>query len=174
MLCYRHVELEAQLLSAKPRVYLETTIASYLTAWPSRDLIMVANQEITHEWWTNRKDAFEIFVSQTVIKESSAGDQNAAQRRLEFLKPFPRLDITDEVESLAEKLIADVPLPPKAQADALHIAIATANKMDYLLTWNCTHIANATLRSQIERVCRSQGYEPPVVCTQQEMLEQGE
>jgi hypothetical protein len=169
-----HVELEAQLLSAKPRVYLETTIASYLTAWPSRDLIMAANQEITHEWWTNRKGAFEIFVSQTVIKESSAGDQNAAQRRLEFLKPFPRLDITDEVELLAEKLIADVPLPPKAQADALHIAVAAVNKMDYLLTWNCTHIANATLRSQIERVCRSQGYEPPVVCTPQEMLEEGD
>lgn len=161
-------------MSTKPRVYLETTIASYLTAWPSRDLIMAANQETTREWWTNRRDAFELFVSQTVIKESSAGDQDAAQRRLEFLKPFPRLDITEEVESLAAKLIADVPLPPKAQADALHIAVAAVNKMNYLLTWNCTHIANATLRSRIEAVCRSEGYEPPVVCTPQEMLEQGD
>ncbi len=135
---------------------------------------MAANQETTREWWANRKDAFELFVSQTVIKESSAGDSDAAQRRLEFLKPFPRLDITEEVESLAAKLIADVPLPPKAQADALHIAVAAVNKMNYLLTWNCTHIANATLRSRIEAVCRSQGYEPPVVCTPQEMLEQGD
>lgn len=161
-------------MSTKPKVYLETTIASYLTAWPSRDLVMAANQETTREWWANRKDAFELFVSQTVIKESSAGDSDAAQRRLEFLKPFPRLDITDEVESLAAKLIADVPLPPKAQADALHIAVSAVNKMNYLLTWNCTHIANATLRSRIEAVCRSQGYEPPVVCTPQEMLEQGD
>ena len=135
---------------------------------------MAANQETTREWWANRKDAFELFVSQTVIKESSAGDKDAAQRRLEFLKPFPRLDITEEVEPLAAKLIADVPLPPKTQADALHIAVAAVNKMNYLLTWNCTHIANATLRSRIEAVCRSQGYEPPVVCTPQEMLVQGD
>lgn len=71
-------------MSTKPRVYLETTIPSYLTAWPSRDLVMAANQETTREWWTNRKDSFELFVSQTVIKKSSAGDQDAAQRRLEF------------------------------------------------------------------------------------------
>ena len=158
----------------KPKLYLETTIASYLTAWPSRDLVMAANQETTREWWANRRDAFEIFVSQTVIKESSAGDPDAAQRRLEVLQPFPRLDITDEVESLAAKLIAVVPLPPKAQADALHIAAAAVHQMNYLLTWNCTHIANATLRSRIESVCRAAGYEPPVVCTPQEMLEQGE
>ena len=161
-------------MSTKPKVYLETTIASYLTAWPSLDLLMAANQETTREWWANRKDAFELFVSQTVIKESGAGDPDAAQRRLEFLKPFPRLDITEEVEALAAKLIADVPLPPKAQADALHIAVAAVNKMNYLLTWNCTHIANATLRSRIEAVCRSQGYEPPVVCTPQEMLAEGD
>lgn len=160
-------------MNTNPKVYLETTIASYLTAWPSRDLVMAANQELTREWWANRKDAFELYVSQTVIKEASAGDPDAAQRRLEFLKPFPRLDITEEVEALAARLIAEVPLPPKAQADALHIAVSAVNKMNYLLTWNCTHIANATLRSRIEAVCRAEGYEPPVVCTPQEMLEQG-
>ena len=159
-------------MSSKPTVYLETTIASYLTAWRSRDFVMAANQETTREWWSNRKDEFEFFVSQTVIKESSAGEPDAAQRRLEFLKPFPRLDISDEVELLAAKLIAEVPLPLKAQVDALHIAVAAVNNMNYLLTWNCTHIANATLRSQIETVCRSEGYEPPVVCTPQEMLEE--
>lgn len=158
----------------KPKAYLETTIASYLTAWPSRDLIMAANQATTREWWENRRDAFQLFISQTVIKESSAGDQDAAQRRLEFLKPFPLLDITEEVETLAAKLIAEVPLPPKAQADAVHIAVAAVHGMNYLLTWNCTHIANATLRTQIEAVTRSAGYEPPVVCTPQEMLGQGE
>lgn len=161
-------------MSAKPKVYLETTIASYLTAWPSRDLVMAANQETTREWWANQKDAFDLYVSQTVIMESRAGDPDAAQRRLVFLTPFPRLDITEEVEALAARLVEDVPLPPKAQADALHIAVAAVNKMNYLLTWNCTHIANATLRSQIEAVCRSQGYTPPVICTPQEMLNQGD
>ena len=158
----------------KPRVYLETTIASYLTAWRSRDLIMAANQETTREWWENRRQAFETFISQAVIKEVSSGDQDAAQRRLEFLKPFLRLDITEEVDMLAAELVARVPLPPKAQADAVHIAVAAVHGMNYLLTWNCTHIANATLRYQIEAVCRSAGYEPPVVCTPQEMLEKGE
>ena len=106
--------------------------------------------------------------------ECSAGDPVAAQRRLEFLKPLPRLDIAAEVEALAVRLLAEVPLPPQAQADALHIAVAAVNSMNYLLTWNCTHIANATLRARIEQVCRTQGYEPPVVCTPQEMLEQGD
>jgi hypothetical protein len=161
-------------MSTKPKVYLETTIPSYLTAWPSRDIVMAANQELTREWWENRSSGFDLFISQTVIMESSAGDPFAAQRRLEFLKPFPRLDITAEVETLAVRLLSEVPLPPKAQADALHIAVASVNNMNYLLTWNCTHIANATLRVRIEQVCRTQGYEPPVVCTPQELLEQGE
>ena len=159
-------------MSPKPKVYLETTIPSYFTAWRSRDLIMAANQETTREWWSRRKNDFDFFVSQAVIKESGAGDLDAAKRRLDFLRPFPLLDMSDEVESLAAKLIVDVPLPPKAQADALHIAVAAVNQMNYLVTWNCTHIANATLRSKIEKVCRSQGYEPPVVCTPQEMLEE--
>ena len=159
-------------MSTKPKVYLETRISRYFAAWRSRDLVMAANQEITREWWSRRKNDFEFFVSQVVIKESGAGDPDAAKRRLEFLRPFPRLDISDEVESLAAKLIFDVPLPPRAQADALHIAVAAVHEMNYLVTWNCTHIANATLRSKIEKVCRSQGYEPPVVCTPQEMLEE--
>jgi hypothetical protein len=158
----------------KPKVYLETTVVSYLTAWPSRDIVTAANQETTREWWSNRRDAFDLFVSQSVLKESSTGDKDAAERRCEVLRQFPRLDITDAVETLAAKLMVGVPLPAKAQADALHIAIAAVNGMDYLLTWNCTHIANATLRSQIEAVCRSAGYEPPVICTPQEMLERGE
>ena len=112
--------------------------------------------------------------SQTVLHESSAGDSAAAQRRFEVLRQFQRLDITEEVETLAADLVVGIPLPPKAQADALHIAVAAVNGMNYLLTWNCTHIANATLRSQIEAVCRSAGYEPPVICTPQEMLERGE
>ncbi|MCE9548108.1 MAG: type II toxin-antitoxin system VapC family toxin [Planctomycetia bacterium] len=158
----------------KPKVYLETTIVSYLTAWRGRDIVMAAQQEITREWWTNRRSAFEVYVSQTVVVESSAGDKDAAQRRLEVLAQLPRLDITQDAERLARELMTRVPLPAKAQIDALHIAISAVNGMDFLLTWNCTHIANATLRSKIESVCRLAGYEPPVICTPQEMIEQGE
>ena len=156
----------------KPKVYLETIVVSYLSAWSSRDLIMAANQETTREWWQTRKDEFSLFVSQTVIEEASAGDKDAANRRLEILQPFPRLDITEEVKTLAKALVAQVPLPSRAQTDALHIAVAAVNGMDYLLTWNCAHIANATLRSQIEAICRA-GFEPPVICTPQELLEKG-
>lgn len=158
----------------KQKVYLETTIISYLTAWTSLELIMAANQATTVEWWTKRRDAFDLFVSRIVIRESSAGDREAAERRLAILKQVPQLDINEEVENLAAELIDGVPLPPKAQDDALHIAVAAVNGMNYLLTWNCTHIANATLRPQIEAVCRAAGYEPPVICTPQEMLERGE
>ena len=158
----------------KPKIYLETTIVSYLTARPSRDIVMAANQEMTREWWTNFRNAFDVFLSQIVVKESSAGDNEAAQRRLDILTRLPRLDITDNVESLAADLILGIPLPPKAQADTLHIAVSAVHGMDYLLTWNCTHIANATLRLKIETICRLAGYEPPVICTPQEMLERGD
>jgi len=152
----------------KPKVYLETSIPSYLTAWRSRDLIMAANQEITKEWWENRNQ-FELYISALVLQEAGAGDPDAAQKRLEQLDDLPELDITEEVEQLANILIQKVPLPAKARIDALHIAAAALNGMDYLLTWNCSHIANAVLRPKIEAVCRELGYEPPTICTPQEL-----
>ena len=156
----------------KPRIYLETTIVSYLTAWPSRDLVTAAHQQITWEWWESRRAEFELYISQIVVQESSAGDGNAAERRLEALEDIPLLDITEDVTVLAEKLMEQVPLPERAGVDALHIAVAVVNGMDYLLTWNCTHIANAALRNRIEAVCRSSGYEPPVICTPEELMEE--
>jgi hypothetical protein len=155
----------------KPKVYLETTIPGYLTARPSRDLVTAAHQQITREWWDTRRHAFDLFVSQMVIDEASAGDQEAATRRLEVLLPLPLLAPHAEGAELAQALIEQVPLPVSAAADALHIAIAVVNGMDYLLTWNCTHIANAVLRSQIEAVCRSKGFEVPIICTPDELLE---
>lgn len=158
----------------KPKAYLETTMVSYLTARPSRDLVMAANQEITYEWWTDRRDEFDLYVSQLVFEEASAGDRDAAEKRIETLQPIARLDITDQAAILGKRLVARIPLPTKARADALHIAIAAVNGMDYLLTWNCTHIANAALRPRIEEICRAIGCEPPVICTPQELLKRGE
>lgn len=152
----------------KPKVYLETSVPSYLTAKRSRDLIMAANQEITEEWWDNREQ-FDLYLSALVIQEASSGDANASQKRLKALENIPELDVTTEVENFAKALIQKVPLPEKAQIDALHIAIATLNGMDYLLTWNCAHIANAVLRPKIEALCREFGYEPPTICTPQEL-----
>ena len=155
----------------KPTVYLETSIIGYLTSGPSRDLITAANQQLTHEWWTGHRERFDIFVSQFVIDECGEGDAVAAQERLEVLTDIRQLDTIEDVENVAEELVKQVPLPEKAGVDALHIAVATVHGMEYLLTWNCTHIANAALRPQIEAVCRSFGYEPPTICTPQELME---
>ena len=129
---------------------------------------MAANQEITKEWCDSREQ-FDLYISALVIQEAGAGNPTAAQKRLEQLDDIPELNITEEVENFAEILIQKVPLPEKARIDALHIAVAALSGMDYLLTWNCTHIANAILRPKLEAICREFGYEPPTICTPQEL-----
>jgi hypothetical protein len=153
----------------KPRVYLETTIPSYLTAWPSRDLVRAAHQQITTEWWSERRDNYELFISEAVVRECEAGDPVAAAERMKFLRDLTSLEETDEAIALAQALVNQVPLPARASVDALHIAIAVVNGMDFLLTWNCTHIANATLRGRIASVCLQEGYLVPVICTPEEL-----
>lgn len=151
-------------------VYLETTIPSYLTAWRSPELVMAARQQITREWWDNRRFDFDLYVSQLVIDEASAGDPVAAARRLEVLEGIPLLSAHDEIDILADALLEELQLPDRAAADALHIALAVVNGIDFLLTWNCTHIANAALRPVIQYVCRSRGHESPVICTPEELM----
>jgi hypothetical protein len=141
----------------KPKVYIETTIISYLTAWRSPQLVMAANQEMTRTWWDEERDRFELFISELVVQEASAGDPGAASRRLAVIGDLAALTITDEVVELAEELVNGTPLPAKARLDALHIAAATVNGMDYLLTWNCRHIANATLRNTMSDLCAAAG-----------------
>jgi hypothetical protein len=155
----------------KPKVYLETTVVSYLTAWRSRDVVMAGNQEETRAWWDDRRQNHDVFISGAVVQEAIAGDVDAAGRRLDALKDVPELETTDAARDLAKVLVAHVPFPERAQVDALHIAVATVHGMDYLLTWNCRHIANAALRRQIESVCRANGYTPPIICTPSELAE---
>jgi len=155
----------------KSKVYVETSIISYLTARPSRDLIVAANQQLTQEWWLERRPDFDLYVSQLVLEESRGGDTVAATKRLHAIIGIPMLVLNETAIHLAEKLTQGGPLPLKAAADALHVAIATTNGMDYLLTWNCKHLANAVLRRQVEHVCRTAGYTPPTICTPQELLE---
>ena len=153
-----------------PQVYLETSVISYLTSRPSRDLIVAANQQITQEWWQVHRQDFDFFISQLVVQEASAGDEHAAERRLQAIANIPLLTLNEQMVAFAERLVEEGPMPQKAVEDALHIAVATLNGMDYLLTWNFKHIANATMRYKIERICRLAGYEPPIICTPQELL----
>ena len=148
-----------------PRVYIETSVISYLTALPNRDLVVAGHQQTTRDWWENRRPSFELVASQLVVQEASQGNATYAQQRLQALREIPLLSINEAAIALAETFVKRGPLPPKANIDALHIATAVTNGVDYLLTWNCKHIANANMRSQIERLCRQQGYEPTIICT---------
>jgi predicted nucleic acid-binding protein len=143
----------------------------YLTAWPSRDLVKAAHQQITQEWWKTRT-RFDLYVSQIVLDEASGGDPAAARARLSSVAGLPVLTPGPEVNALAHRLIAEGSLPAKAAVDALHISVAVVNGIDYLLTWNCTHIANAAMRHKIDGVCKQSGYEPVVLCTPEELMEE--
>jgi len=154
-----------------PKIYIETSIPSYLTARPSNDIRVAANQNITIEWWETRRPNFELFISEFVIAEASLGNPEAAKRRLDAIANLPILATTNDVKVLVKALIFKGPIPEKAEIDAFHIAVAAVNGTEYLLTWNCTHIANAVMRPKIEEICRQQGVEPPIICTPQELME---
>lgn len=150
-------------------VYLETTVLSYLTARPSRDLVVAGHQQITREWWETRRSSFEVYISQLVVQEAQQGDPEAAKRRLVVIDALPLLEVT-AAAALARALVDRGVIAKKSAADALHISIAAVHGIQYLLTWNMAHIANAELRPRIERVCRSEGFEPPVLCTPEELM----
>jgi predicted nucleic acid-binding protein len=155
----------------KPTVYLETTVIGYLAMRVSSILRVAGNQQTTRDWWDNHREDFDLFVSHYVVEECSRGDPIAARERLAYLEGIELLRVPDDVITLAESLVTGVPLPGNATADALHISVAAVNGIEYLLTWNCRHIANPSLRPRIERLCRKVGFEPPVICTPQELLE---
>jgi predicted nucleic acid-binding protein len=151
-------------------VYVETSVISYLAAWPSRDVIVFGHQQTTHEWWASHRARFALHVSALVLREASGGDPQAVADRLSVVQGIPSLEIKPEAVALAQLLITEGSLPQKATADALHIAIAATHNINYLVTWNCRHIANAEMRPLIERVCRSRGYNPPALCTPEELM----
>jgi hypothetical protein len=153
----------------KPAIYSETSVISYLTARPSRDIIVAAHQQLTSHWWDNQRHLYDLFISQIVLDEARAGDKQQAAKRVALLEGMPLLEINEEVILLAGKLVQLRAVPQKAAQDALHIAVACVNGMDYLLTWNCKHIANAKMRGRINYVCREAGYAPPIICTPEEL-----
>ena len=151
------------------QVYIETTFVSYLTARPSRDVVIAGHQQSTHEWWDTCRADYELCASELVFREAEGGDPDAARERLDVLKAMILLQTRPEALALAEELVQAGALPAKAADDALHIAIAADQKIAYLLTWNLRHMANATMRSLIETVCAGKGYKAPIICTPEEL-----
>ena len=154
----------------KETVYLETTVVSYLTARLSRDVVVVAHQQITEEWWQTRVHAYDVFVSELVIQEAAQGDPRAVEKRLEAIRHFSILEITAEAEALAAKYLRRIPILRKAVRDALHLAIAVSSGMDYLVTWNCAHIARAEVRRALEGINDEDSIATPTICTPEELL----
>lgn len=151
-------------------VYLETSVVSYFTARPSADLVTAAHQHITARWWDLRRASYEIWTSELVLEEASRGDAIAAARRLAALDGFPLLKITAEASALASRIVQAHLLPARAFPDALHISLAALHSVDYLLTWNCTHIANAVILPRVTVLVQRAGYQMPFVCTPEELL----
>jgi hypothetical protein len=151
-------------------VYIETTIVSYLTARPSRDLVRTAHQRITRTWWEEHRRGHDLFVSQFVLDEAGEGDPDAAAKRVLALRGLPVLADSREGRALARALVEHGLLPKAAGIDALHLAMAAVHDMDVVLTWNCRHLANAAILGDIGRLVRMNEYEMPIVCTPEELM----
>jgi len=152
------------------RIYIETTIPSYLTARPSRDIVQAARQQLTREWWDVERRNYDLCISQIVLDEVAAGDAEAAQRRMAVIDTLPLLDLTFEVDGLAEIIMQSGLLPASASRDAVHIAVTAIHQVHFLLTWNFRHIANATIFRDLQHIIMSAGYDMPVICTPEELL----
>lgn len=155
---------------AKPTLYMETSVPSYFTARPSADLVVATHQHLTREWWEKRLSSFEVYVSELVYDEVQRGDAEAARRRLDVIDRFSMLIVAAEAETLARQYLRELPLPERALADALHLAVASLNGMDYLVTWNCRHIARGSVKRMLPQINAGQGLDTPTICTPEELL----
>ena len=150
-------------------VYIETTVIGHLVGRIHADPVIAGRQAVTRAWWSTAASMYRLLISQLVVEECSAGDDEAASERLDALESLELLDASPEVDALASLLTAAGAVPPSEPRDAYHIAIAAVNGVQFLVTWNCRHIANAAMRGPIEAVCRNAGFDPPVICTPDEL-----
>lgn len=153
------------------RVYIESTIPSYIVARPARDLLQAARQQITQDWWESKRSRHELFTSQLVLDEIGFGELAMARRRLDLVAGIALLKATDEARELTLNIMASGLLPTKAGGDAAHISLATVHEMDILLTWNCRHIANAAIQTKLRQLVEASGFVLPVLCTPEEIFE---
>lgn len=153
-------------------VYIESSVISYRIARLSRDVVVLARQEITAEWWDNVLPHLEGFVSPVVLEEIALGDVKSAERRLQIVECFQSLEVNNSVRTLAELIVTQLKLPGHVLPDAYHLALPAVHGIDYLVTWNCKHIANAFMLKRIETIVVASGYDMPVVCTPEELMEE--
>ena len=151
-------------------VYIETTIVGHIAGRVHPDPFVAARQQLTRDWWRDKAPGYDVFISELVLEECSDGDRSAAAERLEVVKDIDLLESSDQVDDLANALLAGKAVPVSEPRDAFHIAIAAVNGVNYLLTWNYKHIANATRRGRIEQICRDAGFEPAIICTPDELM----
>lgn len=155
----------------KKRIYIETTVVSYFTARPSRDIIVAGHQETTRDLWPNLTAKYETYISAIVYEEAGKGDPDQAQMRLSAIEAFPMIDIDDDARFLAEKIIAGRGIPADYPEDALHVAVAAVNGMDVVVTWNFAHLNNPFTRRAIRRIVELERYVCPEICSPQELIE---
>ncbi|MBC6472667.1 MAG: type II toxin-antitoxin system VapC family toxin [Hormoscilla sp. GM102CHS1] len=151
-------------------VYIETSILGYLTARTTKNAIVASNIALTKDWWELRRSAFTLYVSQLVMSEAARGDAEMAAARLKAISGLPLLEVTSAVGELASQFMLRSNLPDKASDDSIHIALATVSQIDYLLTWNCKHIANAQLQKKLREISGDFGWTLPIICTPYELM----
>ena len=156
-------------MDEKSTVYLETTIPSYLTGRRTKDILIVAKQLLTRTWWESSRHAYSLVISNLVLLEASLGDPSAAARRIECLKDIPVLPSDHATEALVTHILKTSLFPLHATADAAHIAIAAKHGINFLLTWNCRHIANANIFHKVQSVIEAAGFRMPIICTPEEL-----
>lgn len=151
-------------------VYLETSIISYLRQKPGTQVVLAARQLLTHQWWNDERSNYQLVASQLVIDEASAGNPSLAAERLQLLAGIPLLQLDPVIADIADEIMSRAILPEKARTDALHIATVAHHRIQYLLTWNCRHIANARILPRIHDVLNDLLIPIPVICTPEEMV----
>ena len=151
-------------------VYVETSIISYLRQKPSTQVVLAARQLLTHQWWNDERTNYQLVASQFVIDEASAGNPTLAAERLQLLAGIPLLPLDAAIADIADEIMSRAILPEKARTDALHIAAVAHHRIQYLLTWNCRHIANARILPRIHDVLIDLLIPVPVICTPEEMV----
>lgn len=155
----------------KPTVYIETSVVSYLTAQPSRDLVIAGHQQSTYQWWHDAREQFDCHISSFVIDECAQGDKQAAEKRLTVLSGITQLNLLPEIESLANIYFKAIQIPERARADAFHLAIATHYRMEFLLSWNCVHMVSGRVKKILQDENAKLGLNTPIICTPEELME---
>ena len=156
----------------KESIYIETSVVSYYVSKPSRDIIVLAHQQITSEWWPKAVKRFDVYISEVVVEEAAAGNKESAEQRLNELKGFPSLALTEKVEKIAQIYMEKLSIPKKALRDAAHLAVASVHNIDYLVTWNCAHLANGEIIKKLLKINEKLSIKTPVICTPEELMEE--